>query len=149
MKKIKFLALALCAVLAGGCLAGCTKTIVSDLIRDPITLRILAWSGGYGSDWLYSLEEGFEALDENINVDITTSPLRERVQLEWEVASTSNRYDIIMVDGDNATVAYTKYKVPGMEYAFAQVDDVFGMKPAGEEDGNLTVAQKMIDGIPE
>ena len=149
MKKIKFLALALCAVLAGGCLAGCTKTNESELIRDPNTLRILAWSGGYGSDWLYSLEEGFEALNENINVDITTSPLRERVQLEWEVASTSNRYDIIMVDGDNATVAYTKYKVPGMEYAFAQVDDVFGMKPAGEEDGNLTVAQKMIDGIPE
>ena len=148
MKRLKVLALGLAALVAGGCLAGCGRS-ESELIKDPNTLRIFAWSGGYGSEWLYSLEEGFEALYDDINVDITTSPLREKVQLEWEVASTNNRYDIIMVDGDNATVAYTKYKVPGLEYAFAQVDDVFGMKPAGEEDGDLTVGDKMIDGVPE
>lgn len=149
MKRIKVLALALAALLMCGCLVGCGGRSEQERINDPKTLRIFAWSGGYGSDWLYSLEEGFEALNEDIDVDITTSPLREKVQLEWEVASTSNRYDIIMVDGDNATVAYTKYKVPGLEYAFAQVDDVFEMKPAGEEDGNLTVVQKMIKGVPE
>lgn len=145
----KLMALALAAVLAGGCTTGCNGSNEQNLIRDPNTLRIFAWEGGYGSEWIYSLAEGFETLFPEITVDVNMTPLRERVQLEWEVSSTSNRYDILMVDGDNSDVAYTPYRVPGLEYAFAQIDDVLGMKPAGEEDGDLTVGDKMVDGLPE
>ena len=149
-KKVgKILTLMLSFVFACGSFAACNGDDEKKLIADPDVLRLFVWEGGYGSEWVKALEKGFEALYPEINVDITTTPLRERVQLEWEVSSTSNRYDILMVDGDNADVAYTKYRVPGLEYAFAQVDDVFEMKPAGEEDGDKTVADKMMDGVPE
>ena len=151
MKQTKRLAvLAMATVFAVGGLASCGSDKKEDeLIKDPNTLRIFAWEGGYGSEWIHSIAKGFEAAMPGITVDVTTTPLRDKVQLEWEVSATSNRYDVLMVDGNEALVAYTKYRVPGVEYAFAQIDDVFAMKPVGEENGTLTVADKMIDGLPE
>ncbi len=148
MKKAKILTVALAALLSFGAFTGCGNKD-AELIADPNVLRIFAWDGGYGTDWLESLKEGFEDLYPEITVDINTSPMRSKVQLEWEVSSTSNRYDLLLVDGDPAGVAYTPYRVPGLEYAFAQLDDVLEMKPAGEEDGTLTVGDKMTDGLPE
>ena len=121
MKQIKkAISLTSAMLLAFSTLAGCKPTVADD----ENTLEIYATEAGYGIQWLYKLEEIFEAENPNIQVEITSD---KGVELTYNKVTSGpdiNTADLLfsLEDWDNL-VLQGKNGVSGYDYALADMTD--------------------------
>lgn len=107
------------------------------------TLRILVWAGGYGDQWAKDLVEGFRKKYPDMKVELESNPLRDKISVQFEANPKDNRYDILISDCEATNIAYTDYKIQGVEHAFAELTDLYDTIPEGE---TRSVREKLFDG---
>ncbi len=129
MKRILCLALAGAMVVSMG--AGCGKKTGGGN-RDKSTLNISVFDGGYGTEYLETIAESFEAEYPGVNVEIETTDLFAEIQQQVE----ADRYvaDVIIT-----TSSYTGYGAKGK---VLDITDVYESYPYGE-DGMKTIKEKL------
>lgn len=111
------------------------------------TLDIMAVDLGYGINMLEALELGFEKKYPNVEVNLKTNTLREKVTQENYLGPKHLRYDMFFTT-DNTSVRKYLHNSPiaGYPIMFAELDDVYNTTPKGE---SKPIKDKMIDGYIE
>lgn len=130
MKKI--VTFILVSVMLLSMCTGCGNTKTSGGNRDKNTLNISVFDGGYGTQYLETIAESFEAEYPGVDVVIETTDLFSEIQQQVE----ADRYvaDIIIT-----TSSYISYGAKGK---VLDITDVYESYPYGE-DGVKTIKEKL------
>lgn len=139
VKKTAVFILAVC--MAFFTFAGCDKQ--PDYAKDPSTIVILVWSGGYGTKWVEDIAKAFSEDYEDYNVVVESSSLREAVSIHLMQESY---YDIIISSDGRVPSFAINSQLAGYDKNFVDISDVFAHTPEGE---SLTIAQKTFPSVME
>ena len=109
-------------------------------------LDIIVADQGFGTLWLKNVIEGFKEKYPNVQVELKTQKLLDKVNL-YLTSNKKNPYDIIFTEGSQVfTYAETPYTIPGIEECYEDITDVYNAIPEGEA---KPIKEKMYDGIYE
>ena len=111
------------------------------------TLDIMAVDMGYGISMFEALELGFEKKYPNVEVNLKTNVLVDKVVQENYLTPKNLRYDLFF--NTNETDILSKLHtsiIPGYPIMFAELDDVYNAIPKGE---TVAIKDKMIEGYAE
>ena len=158
-----FQKMAVCCLAAGlvlpsvvGCGGGAKSTDWTDVIANVTvdndsklsgTLDIFAADMGYGVQMLKALEAGFEKKYPNVNVNLKTNTLKEKVTQENYLEPKHLKYDMFFnTNSEDIRKKLHSSPISGYPIMFANLDDVYNATPKGE---SKPIKEKLLDGYAD
>ena len=142
MKKFVSILLGAACLLGAGLFAGCGEG-TQDYSDDPNVLHISMWEGGYGIQWMEDLADAYEAKNENIDVKIDHTTLRDKANIPLTNVSV---YDIVITDSYQVAKYALSPQYSGYDSTFVDLSDVMNHTPAGE---SLPIREKFSENVME
>lgn len=137
MNKVKLIT-ALVVLTVSTSLTGCNKGSAD--FNDPNVLNICMPDLGYGTDWLYSVADGFTAkTGHRVRVEVTTTESGYVTSL-WAGKAKHDIY--ILREQTYALVMNNQSNYSGYTPVIARYDDIYNSEIPGE---GITFKEKMID----
>ena len=132
MKKVvKFIATALAAFTAVSCMA-CGETTGGGVIKNANTLNISVFEGGYGTEVIERIAEGFKA--ENPGTDFHIEKTRLYSEINQQIEADRYVSDIV--------VSISQFSSLGIKGKMLDLTDVYNGY-AYDEDGTVTIKDKL------
>lgn len=137
MKKSKVGVVALSAVMAASCFAGCKQ---EEVANDDKTLQIYCIEAGYGVDWLYAVADAFKAEFPEYTVAIETEQGVNRVENMLTAGPEHTTHDLLFTSEKLAKLqASGANALAGYDCVMENLTDMYNTTIPGE---NKTLKEK-------